>query len=146
LKHQPIVTSNQNYPWSLEMMVRFSDTDAVGHLNNVSMVRYHDNAAMAFLSDVLAVPGSGTMDPRLTIVRQDISFDAETFYPDPLTLCAAVTEIQIEWFVLALAIFQNGRRTGSSTAVVALVDEQQQVLDLPVSWVTRLSHFSLRQQ
>lgn len=129
------------YPWQQEMFLRFSDTDAVGHINNVAVFRYHDNAAIAFITEALAALHAAEPGQRWSVLRQDVSLDAETFYPDPLTLCAAVSSIQSHWFSLSLAIFQSGACTGTSTAVVALLNADNQALPLPAALGDQLQAF-----
>ena len=130
------------YRWSMEWNVRFADTDAVGHLNNVSVFRYHDNAAVAFLHEQLVANEPATASAHPAILRQSILLDAEAFFPDPLTLCARVGDIQSHGFVLELGMFQNGTCTSTSTAVIACVNALQETLALPDNWIARLQPFT----
>lgn len=131
----------KTYPWSCELRTRFADTDLVGHLNNVAMSRYHDNAAMAFIREALGHTRPDAAGLRLAIVRQELSLELESFFPGPITLSVAVQEIQPQCFTLALATFQNGQRTSASTAVVAWVDAQDQSQPLPAQLAARLPAF-----
>ena len=133
------------YPWQQEMFLRFSDTDAVGHVNNVAVFRYHDNAAMAFIGQMLGAPTLAGPGQRWALLRQDVSLDAEILYPDPLTLCAAVASMQSHWFSLSLAIFQNGACAGRSTAVVALLNTDHLALEMPATLGIRLQAFMANQ-
>jgi len=132
------------YLWSLELHTRFSDTDSVGHLNNVSMSRYHDNATMAFVRDALGLRQADANGHNLCVIRQDLSLGAETHFPDPITLCAAVLEVQAMWFTLALASYQDGKRTTTSTATLAWVDQYGQAQLLPSTLLARLDVFQAR--
>lgn len=111
------------YGWSMELHTRFADTDMVGHLNNVSMMRYHDNAAMAFIREALGHTGLDARGHEVRVVRQDAAFEAETHYGSPLTLGAAVLDIQPHWFTLGIGSFQQGKRTTTCAAVVSCRDQ-----------------------
>jgi acyl-CoA thioester hydrolase len=145
MKNTKTLPSMGTYPWQQEMFLRFSDTDAVGHVNNVAVFRYHDNAAMAFIGQALGAPAPAGPGQRWALLRQDVSLDAEIFYPDPLTLCAAVSSIQSHWLSLSLAIFQSGACTGTSTAVVALLNPDNQALPLPAALGEQLQAFMANQ-
>ena len=126
------------YRWSLELHTRFSDTDLVGHLNNVSIFRYHDNAAIAFMRDALGQSGREAEDEGLSIIRQEVSFALETHYPGRITMGVAVQEIQPHWFTLMTASTQGDRRTTTATAIVMWLDKQGPAQELPDALVTRL--------
>lgn len=134
----------QAYPWSLALHARFSDTDSVGHLNNVSMSRYHDNAAVAFIREALGHVRADDEGRRLSVVRQDLSIDLETHYPETITLQVAVVDIQSDWFTLAIASEQGRQRTSTSTAVVAWVDQAGQTWPLSGQLLARLRSFQVQ--
>lgn len=111
------------YPFVEEYATRFSDTDAVGHVNNVAVTRYHDNGLMAFQA---ALTGRVTMHGDTGywhVARHDISMLGESFYPTPMRVCIGVTgEIGPAHFTLAQALFQEGRCTGRAIAEISVLD------------------------
>jgi acyl-CoA thioester hydrolase len=92
------------YPHHLTLPTRFSDTDAVGHLNNVSLLRYCDEGRAALLlqgEDRPAPPWPGQ------VVRVDISYLREARLPQPLTIGSAIRRIDGPHVHLEQALFQR---------------------------------------
>ncbi len=110
------------YRFRFDLPTRFSDTDAVGHINNVAVTRYHDNAWVAFqracLGQVTA-PGEGDY---WHLSRQEVSMQGETFYPQPVTLGVTVETIADDHFDLVQSLFQDGRCNGHQRSTVAVLD------------------------
>lgn len=119
----PAPAHPERYGWSLELPTRFADTDLVGHLNNVTMTRYHDNAAHAFIREALGHTVAHGCGHSMRVLRQELSFAQETHFGTPLGLGAAVLAIEPHWFTLATATFQQGMLTTACTAVIACVDQ-----------------------
>jgi len=111
------------YPFVEEYTTRFSDTDAVGHVNNVAVTRYHDNGLMAFQA---ALTGRVTVHGDAGywhVARHEISMLGESFYPAPMRVCIGVTgEIGPAHFTLSQALFQEGRCTGRAIAEISVLD------------------------
>jgi acyl-CoA thioester hydrolase len=119
-----------SYPFSIEWPTRFSDTDAVGHLNNVTIFRYHDNLSMAF-----QLHCAGSILPRAyagswRVARSDVSLRRETFYPEPVRMCCAVRPVDEETFVLTQAMFQGEHCTGLSDIVIEVIPSANPAPDL----------------
>lgn len=129
------------YPWSFELDTRFADTDCNGHLNNVTMSRYHDNAAMAFIREALGHTHPDAQGLRLSVVRQEASMGLQTHYSGPIKLCVAVLEIQPQWFTLAIATVKDGEHTTTATALIACLDKDDQPQALPGALVEKLRAF-----
>lgn len=70
--------------------VRWSDCDAIGHVNNAVYLTYLEQARIAYWREVLAgLPFEG-----LIIARVEIDYRAQAFPGDRLTLRSAVTELR----------------------------------------------------
>ena len=137
----PALASVGDYPFSLVLPTRFSDTDAVGHLNNVSVSRFHDNALMAFQH---ACEGRFTRwgeAGHWRVTRQVVAMSAENFYPHPLQLGLRVAAMTEGSFTLHQAMFQKGRCTGTAQADVVLVDAQGQAMALTPALVAQLQRW-----
>lgn len=127
------------YPFVEEYATRFSDTDAVGHVNNVAVTRYHDNGLMAFQA---AQTGRVTVHGDAGywhVARHEISMLGESFYPAPMRVCVGVTgEIGPTHFTLAQALFQEGRCTGRAVAEITVLDTSGKPRVLPAALRNRL--------
>ena len=134
----PALASVGDYPFSIVLPTRFSDTDAVGHLNNVSVSRFHDNALMAFQH---ACEGRFTRwgeAGHWRVTRQVVAMSAENFYPHSLQLGLRVAAMTESGFTLHQAVFQKGRCTGTAQADVVLVGAQGEAMALATALSQRL--------
>jgi acyl-CoA thioester hydrolase len=127
------------YPFVKDYPTRFSDTDAVGHVNNVAVTRYHDNGLMAFQAEMT---GRVTMHGDAgywRVARHEISMLGESFYPAPMRVCIGVTgEIGATHFTLAQVLFQEGRCTGQAVAEISVMDASGKPRALPTVLRDRL--------
>jgi acyl-CoA thioester hydrolase len=94
------------YPHQLSLPTRFSDTDAQGHLNNISHVRYCDEGRAA----VLLTAGRGSLTPgALGVVdRVDVSYLQEARLPHPLIVASSIRAVEGEQALFEQALFQQG--------------------------------------
>jgi acyl-CoA thioester hydrolase len=93
-----------HYAHQLSLATRFSDTDLLGHLNNVSLLRYCDEGRAAVLltgegGTVAASPG--------VVVRADISYLQEARLPMPVTVASRVRSVDGRTLLLEQALFQD---------------------------------------
>ena len=137
----PALASVDAYPFSLVLPTRFSDTDAVGHLNNVSVLRCHDNALMAFQQVCQGRFTRWGEAGHWQVTRQVVAMSAENFYPYPLHLGLRVAAMTEGGFTLHQAMFQKGRCTGTAQADVVLVDAQGQAMALTPALVAQLQRW-----
>lgn len=59
-----------------QVPVRWSDTDALGHVNHVVFLTYLEEGRDAFYTEVIGA------DPFYVVVRLEIDLRAEVFHPD----------------------------------------------------------------
>lgn len=102
-KPAPERRQQSSYPHALTLTTRFSDSDAIGHLNNVSLLRYCDEGRAAVLVDQGVDPES-----LGTVVRADISYLQEVQMFRPLTIASAIRGLEHGQLRLEQALFQDG--------------------------------------
>lgn len=79
-------------PYSIEVPLRWSDMDALGHVNNVQFVRLLEECRVLMLRDWF--PGHGTHQPPLLIARTEIDYLAQLRYrPEPVVITTWVSRI-----------------------------------------------------
>jgi acyl-CoA thioester hydrolase len=95
-----------HYPHHLSLRPRFSDTDLLGHLNNVSLLRYADEGRAALL---LTGGEAGVFSPGSlgTVARVDISYLQEAKLPHPLMVASRIRAVQGGEVLLEQALFQG---------------------------------------
>jgi len=111
------------YPNLLSINTRFTETDANAHINNVSYLLYYEDARAAFLIDCFPELIASS-HWRFQQVRCDISYDGQSYYPDPMTVATGVEHVDDGWLRLSQALFQRGQCVGQCDVILVMVDAQ----------------------
>lgn len=100
----------ETYKFHLEMPTRFGDLDIRGHINNVSIVQYTEDARVAFQMEVVGreiyVAESAV---RVVVAQMTLHFVSEGFFPDPIDAGVGIARIGNSSYLLACGLFQNGK-------------------------------------
>lgn len=109
--------------------VRFSDTDMVGHVNNVSHVALVESGRIAFSFEL--AEGAGVSPGRITFVRLEIDFRADLYYPGQVRVGARVIAIGTTSFTLGIGVFFGQTCVTTSRNVMVHLDEEGRPSPLP---------------
>lgn len=131
------------YPFHFEINTRFTDTDQAGHLNNVSIFAYYQDGQARFMLDCLPeLASESKWSLRLTCC--DVSYDGQTYYPDPIDVASGIEQVGDHWVRVAQALFQRGQCVGQCDAILVMVDSQRQPLAFTPDQRARLECSRLR--
>ncbi len=67
-------------PYSVDIPLRWSDMDALRHINNVQIVRLLEEARVLGLADWFGHDSEGSKVPRLVIARTEIEYRQQLHY------------------------------------------------------------------
>ncbi|WP_241384435.1 acyl-CoA thioesterase [Rhodococcus sp. CH91] len=109
MRHDPRRTSLDPYPLRRTITPLFGDTDALGHINNVSIARYFEQARVMVMESVSSVLGGRHPFERAVLAKIEINFLAEVFYPHEIVVATGVQHIGTSSLVIASALFQKDR-------------------------------------
>jgi acyl-CoA thioester hydrolase len=99
-----------NYGFHLELPTRFGDLDIRGHVNNVSIAQYCEDARIAFQMETVGRAMYSTITPERAVVAQmTLHFVSEGFFPDPVDAGVGVARIGTTSYALVVGLFQNGK-------------------------------------
>jgi acyl-CoA thioester hydrolase len=133
------------YPFRHELYTRFSDTDAVGHLNNVALLRYYDDVRVRFQLECLdGGPDAGLGPHGWHLSWVEVSFDAETFHGNTIVVASGVLDIGRDHFLLAQAMFQRDECKGTCRSSIVMLDETNHRMDITESRLARLNAHRMR--
>jgi acyl-CoA thioester hydrolase len=79
------VTTREGWPYSYVDRVRFSDLDAMRHLNNVAFLSFFESARIAYVTELL--PGRSPTNPDasgLIFAECHINYRAPAFYDEEI--------------------------------------------------------------
>lgn len=108
------------YPhWTREIL-RFSDTDAFGHVNNGSFATCFENARIKLIQKL--GPDEREQGRDWVLARLCIDFRAQLFYPGEVEVGTRVMRIGTSSFAVAQGLFSDGSCRGVATAAMVLID------------------------
>lgn len=117
-------TDLRSYPHTVGEQVRFSDTDALGHVNNVAMAALVESGRVAYTMDLLARAGARGPDQSvvgLVLVRLEIDFRAELHYPATLTIGSRLVALGRTSLTVGTGVFDGTRCVATSRGVLVTV-------------------------
>lgn len=105
---------------SFPLKPRFSETDAIGHINNTSIAVWFETGRLEFLSEVFIEKGDE--QPNWFMATQTIDYLGENFFGVETRMDLCVVHIGNTSFKVGCNMYQNGKQTVRATAVLVHVD------------------------
>ena len=106
----PKLLKPETYRFHLDMPTRFGDLDIRGHINNVSIVQYTEDARVAFQMEVVGKEIYVAESPvRVVVAQMTLHFLSEGFFPDPIDAGVGISRIGNSSYLLSCGLFQNGK-------------------------------------
>lgn len=117
-------TDPRSYPHQVRELVRFSDTDALGHVNNVAFAAMVESGRVAFTLDLLTRAGAREEDAAiagLVLVHLEIDFHAELHYPASVVIGSRLLAIGRTSLTVGTGVFAGERCVATSRGVLVAV-------------------------
>jgi acyl-CoA thioester hydrolase len=115
----------ESYPHRCELTTRFTDTDAMGHLNNVALLRYCEEGRAALFVSVQPD------NPQLgTVLQVDISFLQEGRFLQVILIGTSVRRVEGSQVHLAQGLFQEDRCVAICDCVVRVPQDMARRLSV----------------
>ena len=96
------------YPHSSLLQTRYTDEDQLGHVNNIAIAGYFDEARSRFSRLVFARLGSDSTT-RIVTADSRVSYLAEVFHRDMVEVRTGILRLGTASYDLAQALFQDGQ-------------------------------------
>jgi acyl-CoA thioester hydrolase len=110
------------YPWVREIQSRFSDVDSLGHINNVVILSYYEDARASFNNAELGLFGlRGSVESwpfHFVVAQTKVEYLAEAHYPGVFQVGVAVGPIGRSSVVYYSGLFRDGACLGLCEAVL----------------------------
>ena len=100
------------FPFKQERSPRFSDSDLVGHINNVAVVRHYQDALMELLVSLVEPVAGVSPDRQLSVLSSDTSYFGEAHIHSPLAVGFHILAIEEDHIIAEQKLFQNGKGVG----------------------------------
>lgn len=103
------------YPHSTVIQTRYHDEDMLGHVNNIAVAAYYDEARARFSREIFSALGDFR---RVRIVTADsrVSYLGEVFHePEGAEVRSGILRIGTASYDIGQALFQRGKCVGICT-------------------------------
>lgn len=112
-----------------EENTRFSDTDMVGHVNNVAHVALVECGRIAYAFDIAL---RAEVDAaRITFARLEIDFRADLYCPARVTIGARVLAVGTSSLTVGIGVFDGDRCVTTSRNVMVHLGEDGRPAPIP---------------
>ena len=142
-KNDPIRRQASTYPVVVPILSRFGDMDTLGHINNIAIAQYFEEARVSGLRQMLGGDHAWRDGVRVVIARLTVDYLHEATYPGTLEAGVGVLRVGNSSFTLGLGLFQNAVCVAVSDAVMVNAHAGGSVR-LPEQFRSRLSERLLR--
>ena len=105
--------------WTREIL-RFADTDAVGHVNNGAFAACFESARIKLLMEVGPKADEGAI--QWVLARLCIDFRAQLFYPGEVEVGTKLVHVGGASLRAVQGLFSQGVCRGTSVATMVLID------------------------
>jgi len=103
------------YPFSFRLQTRYRDQDHLGHVNNIALAAYYDEARHRFTAGEVFRRVGDITGVRIVTADSHVHYLAEVFHPDELEIGSGILKIGNASYQIGQALFQNGRCAGVCT-------------------------------
>lgn len=110
MKPEPHRLVRASYPYFRRVIARFSDMDVEGHLNNVALASFYEDARVSFLHDLAGDERGKSF--RFVIASIRISYLAEAHYPGDYDVGLGVTRFGNASFDIGCGLFIGANCVG----------------------------------
>jgi acyl-CoA thioester hydrolase len=122
----------------VEASVRFGDLDAMGHLNNLALMRMLETGRIDYMVDL----GLGThTELTYVLASLDVDFRAQSHFRDQLLCGSRVSRIKRSSMVLAQRVWRPADDTvvaEAESVIVALGSDGATPVAIPPAWRRRI--------
>jgi acyl-CoA thioester hydrolase len=121
MSDEPDPTRRETYRiWGTET-VRFSDTDAYGHVNNTSFAAYLETGRTTF-ARACGLPVGLAHAAHIVLARVEIDYRAEVHWPATLDLGSALLRLGRSSITLIQGVFIGDTPVATGREVLVMVD------------------------
>ncbi|WP_085317360.1 acyl-CoA thioesterase [Derxia lacustris] len=106
--------------WARDTL-RFSDTDKLGHINNLAIAAYCETGRAHFLTELIG-PDLRPAQGVFVLARFAIDYRAELHWPGTAEIGTAVAALGRSSLTLAQAVFDGERCVATAENVMVLID------------------------
>ena len=105
------------YPHSVRVQTRYHDEDRLGHVNNIAVAAYYDEARSQLMRRTFELT-RGLTGVRIVTADVRVSYMGEVFHPGDVEVASGILRIGNSSWEIGQTMFQNDRCVGVATTVL----------------------------
>ena len=132
-----------SFPSTVREILRFRDTDRLGHVNNAVFATFCETGRTALLYD--PETGFGAPDCEYVIARLELDYLGELNWPGEVMIGTGVKRVGRTSLTLTNAVYDGARAVARAETVIVQIDRQTRAArPLSKALAQRLSTLTLR--
>lgn len=105
------------YPHSVRVQTRYHDEDRLGHVNNIAVAAYYDEARSQLMRRTFELT-NGLTGVRIVTADVRVSYMGEVFHPGDVEVFSGILRIGNSSWEIGQTMYQSGRCVGVATTVL----------------------------
>ena len=105
------------YPHSVRVQTRYHDEDRLGHVNNIAVAAYYDEARSQLMRRTFELT-KGLTGVRIVTADVRVSYMGEVFHPGDVEVASGILRIGNSSWEIGQTMFQNDRCVGVAATVL----------------------------
>lgn len=110
------------YPHWVKERVRWSDTDMVGHVNNISFSTYFETGRTEFLLPLIAREAERRI--LMVLARMCVDYLGEIHWPGDVEVGTGISSLGKSSCHMDQSLFSGDRCVGKAQTVLVMIDEE----------------------
>ena len=128
------------FPFVHRELVRFSDLDPMGHVNNAVYLTWIENARIEFLRRLGAFDKPDTSEMAMILARVELDFRAPAGFGDEIEVGVRTARLGTKSFDLEYELRRGEEVVANATTVLVAYDYQSKSSkEIPDEWRRRLA-------
>lgn len=114
-------------PFETYVTVRFGETDAMGHVNNVSYYIYFEQARVEFLKNLGFALGTDSNSLNFVVVRTSCDYIKQSYFDQELIVSTYVSRIGTKSFTLQHDVLDKKTHVliAKGCSIAVIIDKEQ---------------------
>ena len=145
---QPLINvsymKKEDFKFSVDIPVRFSDMDALGHVNNATYISYFEEGRVHYLRNIFEIPKDDTSSLGIIVLDMHCNYRSPAYYGEVLRVFTRVTWLKNKSFEMTYLITDaiDGRKVADGSSVLVAYDYSgRKTTEIPPDFREKISSF-----
>jgi YbgC/YbaW family acyl-CoA thioester hydrolase len=134
----------EDFKFSVDVPVRFSDMDALGHVNNAAYISYFEEGRVHYLHNLLDLPRDDTSALGIIVLDMHCNYRSPAYYGEVLRVHTKVTWLKNKSLEMTYLItdIADGRKVADGSSVLVAYDySARKTTEIPTEFREKISSF-----